>query len=93
MGRAVPLTIQLGDLGERDWEVIKFPQLGPGRRPGRKWIYAYLRSERNHLEHFLSLSDGRAPKRYEMMGPGKTFPIPTSPVLTCLSTISLTRKK
>jgi len=59
MGRGIHSSSNYRGLGERR----KLPQRGPGRssRP-KNGFYAYVRSEKSHLEA-ISVSDGGAPER------------------------------
>ena len=60
-------------LGERR----KVSQRGPGGAPAENGFYAYLRSERSHLEHpFQYFERWRGPQN--VAGPEKTFPLPPS---------------
>jgi len=58
------VCLEIGVEGEETWREVsphhptrgsgehrKLPHRGPGQSPGRKWIYAYFRSKRSHLEH------------------------------------------
>ena len=73
-GRGAPSPSHYRGLRER---CKLAPPVGSGQSPSRKWIYAYLRSEKSHLElNFQYLWAIAGPPK--VAGPGKLSPFPSS---------------
>jgi len=68
-----PLTIQLGVWGS----IVSSPSGVRGGAPAENGFYAYLRSERSHMEHPFQYFWAMAGPP-NVAGPGKTSPLPPS---------------
>ena len=79
-GEGCPLTIRLGV-----WQsIVSSPNRVWGRAPAENGFYAYMPSERSHLEHhFQYFCDDGAPKR---RGAWENFPLSTGLVFGSMHT-------